>query len=102
MTEATTTPAGLAAAALLRLRDTLNSEMTDMTTALDELTDPRDASGPLAALTAFLDRGAEWLAEFEDDDASAAAELLDSAADRIRATATELTDALALIRPLAG
>ena len=74
-------------------------EMVDMVTVLEAL---EGADGPLAAIGDLCSAGAEWLPEFEDEDADKAAERLDDVAGQTETVRYGLDIVLRLIRPLAG
>jgi hypothetical protein len=76
-----------------------HSEMSSMVAVLDAL---GVDGGPLAALGDLLSAGAEWLVEFEDDDAETAADRLDDTAGVVENVRYGLDIALRIIRPLAG
>jgi hypothetical protein len=76
-----------------------DSEMSSMVTVLEALT---ACGGPLAAIGDLCSEGAEWLQEFEHDDADTAADRMDDTAGGTESVSSGLDIVLRLIRPLAG
>lgn len=75
------------------------NEMSEMVAVLESL---EASDGPVGALGDLFVDAAEWLQEFEDEDADTAADRLDETSGGTESVREGLDLALRLVRPLAG